>query len=113
MSEHCGRPSTVPTRTAVRSIIPAVIPLPVVLVAVGAGALVLAAIVLRSFGPGYRLGRLLARTPQVTVEEALSRARQGDGRYVRGTRRIDSAAEFEGEHHPPPGFRRRRGPAKG
>jgi hypothetical protein len=85
-----------------------VIPLPLVLVAVGAGALVLAAIVLRSFGPGYRLGRLLAGTPRVTVEEAMSRARQGDGRYVRVDGRIDSATEFEDEHHRPLVFRRRR-----
>jgi hypothetical protein len=85
-----------------------VIPLPLALVAVGAGALVLAAIVLRSFGPGYRLGRLLAGTPQVTVEEAMSQARQGDGRYVRVDGRIDSATEFEDEHHRPLVFRRRR-----
>ncbi len=88
--------------------IPAVIPLPVLLVGGGAAALLAAGLVLRSFGPGYRLGRLLAGTPHVTVEEALSQARQGDGRYVRVDGRIDSAAEFEDEHHRPLVFRRRR-----
>ncbi len=84
------------------------IPVPLILVAVGIGAVVLAGLVLRSFGSGYRLGRLLAGTPQVTVEEALSQARQGDGRYVRVDGRIDSATEFEDEHHRPLVFRRRR-----
>jgi hypothetical protein len=85
-----------------------VIPLPVLLVAVGFAILLAAGLVLRSFGPGYRLGRLLAGTPLVTVEEALSQAHQGDGRYVRVDGRIDAAAEFEDEHHRPLVFRRRR-----
>jgi hypothetical protein len=85
-----------------------VIPPSLLLVAAGVAALVLAGLVLRSFGPGYRLGRLLAGTPQVTVEEALGRGRQGDGRYVRVDGRIDSANEFEDEHHRPLVFRRRR-----
>jgi hypothetical protein len=81
-------------------------------VSAGVAALALGSLVLRSFGPGYRLGRLLAGTPHVTIEEALSRARQGDGRYVRVDGRIDSAAEFEDEHHRPLVFRRRRIQAK-
>jgi hypothetical protein len=88
--------------------IPAVIPLPVLLLGAGVAILVAAGLVLRSFGPGYRLGRLLASTPHATIAEALSRARQGDGRYVRVDGRIDSAAEFEDEHHRPLVFRRRR-----
>jgi hypothetical protein len=88
--------------------IPAVIPLPALLVVAGVAALLLAGLVLRSFGPGYRLGRLLAGTPHVTVEEALAQARQGDDRYVRVDGRIDAAAEFEDEHHRPLVFRRRR-----
>jgi hypothetical protein len=85
-----------------------VIPLSLLLAAAGVAALVLAGLVLRSFGPGYRLGRLLAGTPHVTVEEALSRGRRGDERYVRVDGRIDSANEFEDEHHRPLVFRRRR-----
>jgi hypothetical protein len=88
--------------------IPAVIPLPVILLGAGVAILAAAGLVLRSFGPGYRLGRLLASTPRVTVEEALGQARQGDGRYVRVDGRIDSTAEFEDEHHRPLVFRRRR-----
>jgi hypothetical protein len=85
-----------------------VIPLPVLLLGAGLVVLLAAGLVLRSFGPGYRLGRLLASTRHVTVEEALIQARHGDGRYVRVDGRIDAAAEFEDEHHRPLVFRRRR-----
>ena len=88
--------------------IPAVIPFPLLLLGGGLAILAAAGLVLRSFGPGYRLGRLLASTPQVTVEEALTQARQGAGGYVRVNGRIDSATEFEDEHHRPLVFRRRR-----
>jgi hypothetical protein len=103
-----GRRTARPVPWAVRTMIPAVIPLPLLLLGAGVAFLVAAALVLRSFGPGYRLGRLLASTPHATIAEALSRARRGDARYVRVVGRIDSAAEFEDEHHRPLVFWRRR-----
>jgi len=66
------------------------------LAALGAGLLVL-----RSFGPRYRVGRLLATTPRVTVAEALELGRRGRAPYVRVHGRIDSEAEFEGPAHEP------------
>jgi hypothetical protein len=81
---------------------------PLLLALLGVLALVGAVVVLRSFGPGYRVGRLLASTPLVTVEDAVSAAQAGDGRYVRITGRIDSETDFEDEHHRPLVFRRRR-----
>jgi hypothetical protein len=68
-----------------------------------AGVLALATgyLVLRSFGPRYRVGRLLATTPRVSVAEALSLARDGRAAYVRVDGRIDSESEFEGPAHEP------------
>ena len=82
--------------------------IPVVLLVVGLAALAGAALVLRSFGPGYRIGRLLAMTRQVSVAEAVALARSGDPTYVRVDGRIDAEDEFEDEHHRPLVFRRRR-----
>ena len=81
---------------------------PLLLALAGIVALVGAVLVLRSFGPGYRLGRLLATTPVIGVEDAVRAAQAGDGRYVRVTGRIDSETDFEDEHHRPLVFRRRR-----
>ena len=81
---------------------------PVVLAALGAVALVGAVVVLRSFGPGYRLGRLLAASPRISVDAAIADARSGATRYVRIQGRIDSDSDFEDEHHRPLVFRRRR-----
>jgi hypothetical protein len=72
------------------------------LVALGAGALVL-----RSFGPNYRVGRLLASTPSVSVAEARHLA-QGPPRYVAIRGRIDSEDEFEDDAHRPLVLRRAR-----
>lgn len=85
--------------------IAAVIPLAFLvagLVALGAGA-----VVLRSFGPRYRIGRLLATTPQVTVAEALQLA-DGNPRYVAVQGRIDAEEPFEDDAHRPLVFRRTR-----
>jgi hypothetical protein len=82
--------------------------IPVVLLVAGAAALVGAALVLRSFGPGYRIGRLLATTPQVSVADAAALGRAGADDYVRVDGRIDADDEFEDEHHRPLVFRRRR-----
>jgi hypothetical protein len=64
--------------------------------------------VLRSFGPGYRVGRLLARTPRIPVGEARSLAESGTRRYVRVDGRIDSADEFDDADHRPLVLRRTR-----
>ena len=66
-----------------RAIIAAVIPLPLLLFGVGLAALAGAAVIFRSFGPGLRIGRLLAVTPAVSVAEAIDRAKAGRTDYVR------------------------------
>ena len=72
------------------------------LVALGTGALVL-----RSFGPSYRVGRLLASTPSVSVAEARALA-AGPPRYVAIRGRIDAEDEFEDDAHRPLVLRRAR-----
>ena len=81
---------------------------PLFLIAAGLVALAAGVGVLRSFGPRYRVGRLLAATPRVSVGEAAEIARSGSRRYVRIDGRIDSEADFPDEHHRPLVFRRRR-----
>jgi hypothetical protein len=84
--------------------IPGVIPL--FLLAAGLVAFAAAAAILRSFGRGYRVGRLLAVAPQVSVAEAIRRADSGKPGYVRVDGRIDSDAEFEDADHKPLVLRR-------
>lgn len=86
--------------------IPGVVPL--VLVAAGLAALAVGVATLRSFGPRYRVGRLLATTPRVTVAEAARIAASGPPRYVRVDGRIDSGDDFEDAAHQPLVFRRTR-----
>lgn len=62
--------------------------------------------VLRMFGSRFRVGRLLAVTPRVTVAEAHALARAGQTRYVRVAGRIDADAPFEDEAHRPLVLRR-------
>ncbi|MGH2513665.1 MAG: hypothetical protein ACRDGQ_13385, partial [Candidatus Limnocylindrales bacterium] len=66
------------------------------------------ALFMRSFGPGQRVGRLLASTPQVTVEGALALVDEPVRRYVRVTGRIDSDEDFPDDRDRPLVFRRRR-----
>lgn len=75
-----------------------------------AGALALAAgfAILVSFGPRYRVGRLLASAPRVSIGEALELARAGVNRFVRVDGRIDSEDEFEDIDHRPLVLRRTR-----
>lgn len=87
-------------------IIPAVEPLVVVIA--GLAALAGGAVVLRSFGPGYRVGRLLASTPATTIEQAEALAAAGGSGYVRLEGRLDSVDDFPDEHERPLVFRRRR-----
>jgi hypothetical protein len=88
------------------AIIRAVIPLFVV--TAGAIALLVGVVILRSLGPRFRVGRLLASTPRVSVAEARGIARSGVTRYVRVDGRVDAEEEFEDANHRPLVFRRTR-----
>ena len=79
---------------------------PLLLLTAGLVALGAAAVILRSFGPGYRVGRLLAVAPRVSVAEAVHLAEAGTPGYVRIDGRIDSDAEFEDADHQPLVLRR-------
>ena len=81
---------------------------PLLLVAAGAIALVAGVVALRSIGPRFRVGRLLASTPRVSVAEARELARSGHQRYIRVEGRIDAEDEFEDANHRPLVFRRTR-----
>lgn len=80
--------------------------IPLLLAVAGVLALGLAAAVLRSFGPTYRVGRLLAVVPRVSVAEAVRIARAGEAAYVRVDGRIDSDDEWEDADHRPLVLRR-------
>lgn len=80
--------------------------IPIVLAAAGAVALLIAAAILRTFGRGYRVGRLLAVAPRVSVAEAIRIAQDGETAYVRIDGRIDSEDEFEDADHRPLVLRR-------
>ena len=80
---------------------------PLLLVAAGIVALGVGIGVLRSFGPRYRVGRLLSATPIVTIAEARTIAREGS-RYVGIRGRIDAEDEFEDDAHRPLVYRRAR-----
>jgi hypothetical protein len=82
--------------------------IPLALSLLGLGCLALAGLALRRIGPGYRIARLLAAAPEVTLGEALSVARHADRRYVRVRGRISSEEEFPDEHDRPLVYRRSR-----
>jgi hypothetical protein len=79
---------------------------PLLIGALGLGALVAGGLILRTFGAAYRIGRLLATARRVTVAEANGIAASGRQAYVRVDGRIDADDEFEDEHHRPLVFRR-------
>lgn len=81
---------------------------PLLLVALGLLALLAAVAIVRSYGSRYRIGRLLAVTPKVSVAEARVLAQSGIARYVRVEGRIDGEAEFEDAAHRPLVWRRTR-----
>ncbi|MEO6206636.1 MAG: hypothetical protein ABIP77_01620 [Candidatus Limnocylindrales bacterium] len=81
---------------------------PLVLVLAGFGALGIGALVLRSYGSRYRVGRLLAASPIVSIPEARQLAAAGAARYVGVRGRIDAADEFEDDAHQPLVLRRAR-----
>jgi hypothetical protein len=66
------------------------------------------ALYLRSFGPAQRVGRLLASTPRISVEQAVALASDAVPRYVRVDGRLDSDEDFPDERDQPLIFRRRR-----
>jgi hypothetical protein len=80
---------------------------PIVLIGAGLLALLAGILVLRTYGPRYRVGRLLAAARPVAVAEARSLA-NGPARYVRIDGRIDAEEEFEDDAHRPLVFRRTR-----
>ena len=86
-------------------IIAAVVPL--VFVLLGVAALTVGSIILRSFGPGFRVGRLLSTTPIVPVAEAL-RLADGRPRYIGVRGRVDAVDGFEDDAHRPLVLRRAR-----
>lgn len=81
---------------------------PLVPLVAGLAALVAGALVLRTYGSNYRVGRLLASTPTVSVAEARLLATDGPRRYVRVSGRIDAEDAFEDDAHRPLVFRRTR-----
>jgi hypothetical protein len=81
--------------------------IPLAFLTAGLVALAAGAVVLRSFGPRYRIGRLLASAPRVTVAEAVKLA-DADPRYVAVEGRIDAEEPFEDDVHRPLVFRRTR-----
>jgi hypothetical protein len=81
---------------------------PLLLGAAGVVALLLGGLVLRSFGASYRVARLLATTPDVTIGQANAIAAAGRKAYVRIRGRIDAKDEFEDADHRPLVFRRTR-----
>lgn len=86
-------------------IVPAVTPL--LLILLGLVALAIGIAILRSFGPNYRIGRLLTSTPTVSIAEARALA-DGPPRYVAVRGRIDAEDEFEDDAHRPLVLRRAR-----
>jgi hypothetical protein len=79
---------------------------PLVLTALGFAALLTASAILRSFGPRYRIGRLLAVAPKVSIPDARALAESGKQRYVRIDGRIDSEDDWEDADHRPLVLRR-------
>jgi hypothetical protein len=82
--------------------------LSLLLVTSGLSAGLAGLLVLRSFGPGLRVGRLLSISPVVPIDEAIAIAAAGEDRYVGIEGRIDATEEFEDDAHRPLVFRRRR-----
>jgi hypothetical protein len=79
---------------------------PLLLSTVGFVALIVATAILRSFGPRYRIGRLLAVAPHVSIAEARAIAESGKPRYVRIDGRLDSEDDWEDDDHRPLVLRR-------
>jgi hypothetical protein len=74
----------------------------------GVGALAAGAFLLNRGGPGYRVGRLLAAAPELSLQEVRDAAHSGKARYVRTHGRISSDEEFPDENDRPLVYRRQR-----
>ena len=74
----------------------------------GVAALAGAVQVLRTFGSRFRIGRLLASAPVVSVGEAAEIAGSDRATYVRIAGRIDSETDFHDADHRPLVYRRTR-----
>jgi hypothetical protein len=81
---------------------------PVFVIAAGIVAIAIGTLLLQSYGPRVRVGRLLAVTPVVTLAAARDLAASGARRYVRIDGRLDADEEFADEYGRPLVFRRRR-----
>jgi hypothetical protein len=78
------------------------------LVALAVACLVAGAVLLRSLGASFRVGRLLAATPTVDIDDAIEIAATDKRNYVRVVGRISSEEEFPDENDRPLVFRRKR-----
>jgi hypothetical protein len=81
---------------------------PLILAVAGVAMLIVAGGLLRSVGPGLRIGRLLGGTQQVAIDRALHIAGDNTRRYVKVTGRISSDEEFPDDQNRPLVFRRTR-----
>jgi hypothetical protein len=81
---------------------------PLLLLVLGLALVVAGALFMSSIGPDQRVGRLLASTPRVSVEQALALTTDAVPRYVRLDGRLDSDEDFPDERQQPLIFRRRR-----
>lgn len=84
---------------------PAVLPLLVLLA--GFAALVGGVLILRGYGPRFRVARLLVTTPRASAADAIAAASIGP-RYLRIDGRVDAEESFEDANHQPLVFRRTR-----
>jgi hypothetical protein len=80
---------------------------PLIPIIIGLVALVAGVLILRTYGPRYRVGRLLGATPTVSIAEARDLA-SGPPRYVKVSGRVDAETEFLDDAHRPLVFRRTR-----
>jgi hypothetical protein len=81
---------------------------PLVVIAAGLAAIAAGTLLLRTYGPRMRVGRLLAVTPTIAIGEARALAASGTRRYVRVDGRLDADEEFTDENARPLVLRRRR-----
>jgi hypothetical protein len=81
--------------------------LPLWLVGLGVVVCLIAGLLLRRIGPGFRIARVLAAAPEVSIDE-IATAVAGGQPYVRVHGRISSDEEFPDELDRPLVYRRRR-----
>ncbi len=93
---------------AAGSLLPSSAVTPLIVIAAGIVAIGGGTLLLRTYGPRVRVGRLLAVTPAVDIAGAEALAAAGQRRYVRIDGRIDADEAFPDEHARPLVFRRRR-----